>query len=208
MNHTDLRSIEEVQQLTQEYASYSRSRNGLGNVLGGGAGLAICLANGLFGPGMLTTIFTIGLTVVWLVGKEVMRKWLYRRFGEAQEVWPKKARRWHIGLVISLTLIIGGVCIAFIVLGGLTRPQGWLYLFFAVVMPCIAWRYLRTSAEFIVGVFLLCACAVTSVGSAYGLAFSWWAALASLLMLLSGIYEHRKFLRLVVHLQAQRVMEE
>jgi hypothetical protein len=219
MNTTDLRTIETVQQLTQEYASYSQSRNGWGKVLGGIAGLIICAFNVLVGPGLLTAVCTIVLTVAWLIGKEMIRKRFYQRFGEAQEVWSSSARRRQMGLVAFVSLIVIGVCVFFISLNGLSLPQGWLYVFFIVAMPWIVWRYLRSHDEFSVGVFLLCACAVTSDGGAYGPAFSWWGglislwvALVSLWLLRSGFAEHRQFRLLEVQLEAQlqvrREMEE
>ncbi|GCE21060.1 hypothetical protein [Dictyobacter kobayashii] len=168
MNDTPLRSIEEVQKLTQEYASYSQSKNGLGNVLGGVAGLAIVFANGVIGPGLLTAILTIGFTICWLVGKEVIRRKVYRSFGEARELWSPAARRWHRWAISFLILVVIVVWIIFIAFGGLAKPQGWLYLLFVASMPWIAWRYLRTTSEFVVGVFFLCACAVTSMGAHTG----------------------------------------
>ncbi|MBE3558212.1 MAG: hypothetical protein IMW89_03185 [Ktedonobacteraceae bacterium] len=208
MNSSALRTIDEVQQLTQEYASYSQSKNGLGNVLGGVVGLAIYLVNGLIGPGLLTALLTIGLTLTWLVGKEFIRRRFYRVFGEAQEVWTPQARRWHTGSIAFTALICVGVGVAFIWLGGLREPSGWLYLLFCAVMPWIAWRYLRTPNEFTVGIFLLCACAVTSAGGAYGLLYGSWAAFFSVLMLLKGIDEHRKFRALAIRLQAQWMVQE
>jgi hypothetical protein len=208
MNDSHLRTIEEVQQLTQEYASYSQSKNGLGNVLGGIVGLTIVLVNGLIGPGLLTAILTIGLTICWLIGKEVIRRWLYRPFGNALEVWEPGARKWHKWSVAFVTLVAIGVWIFFIASGGIAKPQGWLYLLFVAIMPWIAWRYLRTVNEFVVGVFLLCACAVTSAGGAYGLLGWWWVGLFAVVMLYMGIIEHRKFRKLAAQLQAQRTVEE
>ncbi|WP_338257233.1 hypothetical protein [Dictyobacter halimunensis] len=208
MKDTPLRRTEEVQRLTQEYASYSQSRNGLGNVLGGVVGLIIVLLNGLVGPGFWTAVLTIGLTFGWLVGKEIIRHRVYLSLGMARELWSPRERKYHTWSVLFVALISIGVCVVFILLGGPTKPQGWLYLFFVALMPWISWRYLRTSNEFVVGVFLLCACAVTSAGGSYGLLGWWWVGLVALLMVYAGIVEHRRYGRLVAQLQAQRMVDE
>jgi hypothetical protein len=115
-------TLERVQQLTQDYASYSQSRNGLGKVLGGVVGLIVALANGLIGPGWLTASLTIGLTIAWLISKEVIRRHFYQRFGEARERWVNDARRMHIGQVAFVLLVAVGATLGFIALGGLALP--------------------------------------------------------------------------------------
>jgi hypothetical protein len=208
-------TLERVQQLTQDYASYSQSRNGLGKVLGGVVGLIVALANGLIGPGWLTASLTIGLTVAWLISKEVIRRHFYQRFGEARERWVNDARRMHIGQVAFVLLVAVGATLGFIALGGLAHSQGWIYVFFVLVMPWVAWRYLRSADEFTVGVFLLCASAVTGAGGAYGPIYSsWWtlmstwAAMCSLWLLSSGMREHRQFRKLEIQFQELHKVEE
>src|SRR5437588_7925306 len=94
MTGTSARSIAELQQVTQEYASYSQSRGGLGNVLGGVVGLISFAALSLLG-GVVLAVLSVGLTVTWLVGKEIIRHRLYRIFGDAQEMWSASQRRGH-----------------------------------------------------------------------------------------------------------------
>jgi hypothetical protein len=88
-------TIANLQRLSQGYASFSRSRGGLGNVLGGVVGLVVFGTVWLLGGTIGSAIITVGLTLVWLVGKEVIRRRLYRPIGQAREVWTGTARRTH-----------------------------------------------------------------------------------------------------------------
>ncbi len=205
MNQVQLPDIEKVQRLTQEYASYSQSRNGLGNALGGAIGIIIYLVNGLSGGGLLVASLTIGLTIFWLIGKEVIRRRLYRPFGTAKEIWSPKMRRYHQWSVAFVALVALGVWIFYAWNGWLLHSSTWPYLLFVAVMPWIAWYYLRAPEEFVVGIFLLCACAVTSVGGTYGLLEAFWVPIAAICLLFKGLYEHRKFRTLTANLQMQHV---
>jgi hypothetical protein len=204
VNDTKLRSIRAAQQLTQEYASYSQSRNGLGNVLGGVAGLAIYVANGLLGPGLLTAAITIGLTLLWLIGKELIRRRLYRPFGEAREIWAPTARRWHIAIVTILASLILGMLIWGIISGRFADARMWPAFLIYALIPAIAWRYLRTINEFLIGVPLLIACAYTSIGGAFGFWDQLQIPLYAAVMIAVGIAEHRQFRVIAARLRAQR----
>ena len=204
MNDMQLRSIRAAQQLTQEYASYSQSRNGLGNVLGGVAGLVIYVANGLLGPGLPTAAITIGLTVLWLIGKEVIRRRLYRSFGEAREIWAPTARTWHIAIVILLAGLIFGMLIWGIFSGRFANVRMWPAFLIYAAIPVISWRYLRSINEFLIGVPLLIACAYTSMGGAGGFWDQLQIPLYAAVMIAIGIAEHRQFQVLAARLRAQR----
>jgi hypothetical protein len=207
--NTDYRqSIGEMQNLTREYASFSQSRSGLGNVLGGVAGLASFAVMWLLGRGVVTAVLTVGLTVAWLVGKEVIRRQLYRPFGEAREAWPASVRRGHLVTVA----IIACVCAAFavaILVRSLTAATPWSvalpYLVFCVITPWIGWRYLRTVNEFMVGFYLLFASAVVSAGFVpdrlWLIAFLPWY---SLVLVVLGLREHRQFQDLAARLRGLR----
>ncbi|HEU4323833.1 MAG TPA: hypothetical protein VFS21_11855 [Roseiflexaceae bacterium] len=206
MSEAQMQRIQAAQELTREYASYTHSRSGLGNVLGGIAGLVVYFSGLLWGPGVATAAVTIVATVVWLVGKEVLRRRVYQAFGAAREPWPASARRLQIGLVTFLTLVTIGILVVVGLEGSFGEPRFWPYILFVAAIPPIAWCFLRTSNEFIVGVFLLCACAVTSAGGAYdlagiGLAF-FGVPIVSVVLLVLGVQEHRHFLGLRARLRA------
>jgi hypothetical protein len=204
MDETQMRSIQEAQQLTQEYSSYSQSRNGLGNVLGGSVGLGIYLVNGLLGPGLLTATLTIGAVVLWLIGKELIRRRLYQSFGEAREIWSPTARRWHIAIVAILALLVIVILSWSIVDGRFYEPRNWPGLLIYAAMPVIAWRYLRTITEFLIGVPLLIACAYTSMGGAFGFWDQLQIPIYAAVMIAIGIAEHRQFRVIAARLRAQR----
>jgi hypothetical protein len=213
---TDIANIEriqEVQRLAEEYASYSASKSGLGNVFGAVAGIVIYLVNGIIGRSIWTTIVTIGLTMLWLVGKEIMRRRVYQPFGEARERWSEKQRSRHLGYVMLITLVTVGIWIWFgltyIFMHTITPFQLITGLAFATSMPWITQRYLRNEDELMVGVFLLLCCAIVSVGGVLG-SQNWeaWAgsscfALYSLMLLCRSIVEHRQFRQLATQLQLQ-----
>lgn len=207
MTETHTRSIVEMQQLTQEYASFSQSRGGLGNVLGGLAGVIVFAAMWILGRGIVTAVLTMGLTVLWLSGKEIIRWRLYQAFGDAREVWPTIQRRTHMIVVAILTVIlVGGGVVILVRALALTTP--WRiavpYLIFCLATPWIAWRYLRTVNELMVGFYLLFASAVTSAGFVPDrLVFAAILPLYSLTLIVLGVKEHRQFQELVARLRAR-----
>ena len=211
MNETASRSLAEIQQLTREYASFSQRRSGLGNVLGGVAGVLIFLALWLLGPGAVTAAITLGLTVVWLVGKEVIRQRLYRPFGDAREFWPEPERRSHRIIVCVLAIFLAGFAVA-IVVHTVTASASWAiavpYLLFCLVTPWITWRYLRTANEGVVGLYLLFASAVTCAGFVPDpLLFAAILPLYSVLLIGLGLREHRQFQQVAVGLRGQRAVQ-
>jgi hypothetical protein len=207
--NTDYRqTISEIQHLTREYASFSQSRSGLGNVLGGVAGLLSVAIMWLLGAGVATAVLTVGLTIAWLVGKEVIRRRFYRPFGEARESWPPSQRRGHL----YAAALMGLVCAAFvavIVVRLVTAMTPWSialpYLIFCLITPWIAWRFLRTTNEFMVGLYLLFASAVVSAGFVPDRL--WLVAILpwySLVLVVLGLREHRQFQDLTSRLRGPR----
>jgi hypothetical protein len=211
MTETSRRSIGEIQQVTQEYASFSQSRSGLGNVLGGVAGLVAFAAMWLLGQGIVTAVLTAGATVAWLVGKEIIRTRLYRPFGDARETWPAGQRRAHL-ISVAIVAAVLAVFAVLIVVHALLTNTSWSivlpYLVYCAVTPWIAWRYLRTTNEFMVGLFLLLASAITSAGFVPDrLLFTAILPLYSVALIVFGLKEHRQFQALAARLRAQRGAE-
>jgi hypothetical protein len=195
--------LQAVQNLTREYASYSQHRSGLGNVLGGVAGLLAYLVGLLYGPGATTAVVTGVVTLSWLIGKEVIRRRVYQAYGAARAHWSAADRRFQLGLCLFLGAISLWVIVVQVQAGRLTEPRFWPYILIVALIPLIAWRFLRTTSEFIVGVFLLAASAVTSAGSAYtfggtalrpdnALLFV-FVPIAAIALIVVGLAEHRRF---------------
>jgi len=185
--------IAEMQQLTKEYASFSRSRSGLGNVLGGVVGLLVFGAVWLLGQGPAAAAITVGLTSVWLVGKELIRQRVYRCFGQAREVWTGAPQRGHRILVLLFTLLLCGFAVVIVAGGWLARPIGWPYLLFCLATPVIAWRYLYTTHELSMGFGLLFMCAVTVSGHMPELLGLLIVPAYAAAMIPLGLHEHRQF---------------
>ena len=207
MTATSTRSIAEMQQLTQEYASFSQSRSGLGNVLGGVAGLISFAAMWLLARGVVMAVLTVGVTVAWLGGKEIIRRRLYRPFGDARENWPASERRKHAIGVSVIAAVLAAFAIMIMVHALLTKTPWSIvlpYLIFCLVTPWIAWRYLRTINEFMVGFYLLFASAITVAGFVPSLlVFAAVLPLYSIALIAVGWKEHRQFRALAARLRAR-----
>lgn len=206
--------LKAVQNLTREYASYSQHRSGLGNVLGGVAGLLAYFVGLFYGPGATTAVVTCVATLSWLIGKEVIRRRVYQAFGAARAHWPEADRRYQLLMCLFLGAISLWVLVVQVQLGRITEPRFWPYMIIVALIPLIAWRFLRTTSEFIVGVFLLAASAVTSVGGAYtlgvvglrpenGLLFV-FVPIAAVTLIVLGLAEHRRFRTLRDQLNAHQ----
>jgi hypothetical protein len=211
MDSVQIRDLAEVQRLAEEYASYSVSKGGLANVLGGIAGIVIYLLSGLLGRSIWTTVLTIALTISWLVGKELFRTFLYRPFGEAREQWSDKQRQGQVWLVRFFILIVILFWVTFwygYFLGRISLLQVTLGMAVATSTPWIAWQYLHNTDEIMVGTFLLMNCALVSVGSLLGDGISaWlvaaWMPLYALLLIGRGLDEHWQFRNLIRQLRTQ-----
>ncbi len=194
-------TVTDLQHLTREYASFSRSRGGLGNVLGGVVGLIVFGVVWLLGSRFSTAVIAIILTLVWLIGKEVIRQRVYRRFGQAQEIWTGSQQRAHQFTTLLLTLASLGFAVALIAGGWLTKPVAWPYFVFCVVAPLIVWRLLFTAPEMVLGIVLLFMCAVVASGHTPDLLGLLVGPVYALAMIPLGLKEHQQFLTLERRLQ-------
>jgi hypothetical protein len=218
MNTSTLQHISQQQSFAEEYASYSLSRGGIGKVLGGVIGIFIILWGTLMGAGTWTAVITISLTFVWLFGKEVIRAKLYRPFGDAVQMRDPAEHQTHLFVTGFVTVVSLFVLVTQLTLGReLDQPQTWIYLFFSALLPVLTLFFLKTSTEFIVGVFLLAACAVHGAGANYSLipanfsltelgmiAATWSPFLGSLILIRTGWQEHQRFQVLKTKLRNMR----
>jgi hypothetical protein len=91
-------------------------------------------------------------------------------------------------------------------------------MFFVILLAPVTWRFFRTPAEISVGLFLMAACAVHSVGGAYSLLYqanmnnlildvgmmvvTWVPFFYAWVLILQGVREHRRFRELAAELGA------
>jgi hypothetical protein len=198
MKGSVLQRIEEVQRLTRDYASYTRRRSGLGNVLGGMITLIVTVLLLLSTPNHLLALAAPGLTLIWLVGKELLRTFLYVPFGKATERWSAPLQRYQLLRACLGILLLTGIMLTVIVHQRLAFQHWWPLLVFLLVTPWIAWRYLRSWIEYLLGLFLLLASALTSIGQSGEVRFTLFVAfLLALLGILLGLAEHLRFRLLV-----------
>jgi hypothetical protein len=197
--------IVELRRLTQEYASFSRSRAGLGNALGGVVGLVVFGVIWLFGGNTVTAALAIMLTLLWLVGKEVIRRRFYQGFGAARETWTGSPRRTHQWSVLLFTPLLLALAVWIVAAGWLSKPAvAWPYLIFCLATPVIMWRSLYTLNEIMIGFGLLFMCAITASGHTPALLGLLIVPAYAAAMIPLGLAEHRQFQALETRLHARR----
>ena len=205
-----LAELDRLQQLTERYASYTRSAGGLSTLLGS----VLCLV-----------MFTLGLTValdqtarnlltllplLWLLAKELLRRYYYQRAGAVGERISTSQNRQHLGATLFTALIcaliIGAGIVKFGIDGLLSLPAPrQAYFLIALLMPIVVWRWLWSSSDYVIGVLLLCQAAVIVAGSHYKA--DWlglYIVVMSLIYLYVGWKEHREYLQLRAELQQSR----
>ncbi len=210
--------VRKRQQLAEEYASYSQCRGGVSKVIGGMVGIIVILTATILGGGIVTGIVTVAGMILWLFGKEWVRGHLYQPFGEAQaELSPSQHREMR-SVTLFVLVIAALVFVYFVVNGSAGKPESWPYLFFVALLTPVTWRFFRTPAEISVGLFLMAACAVHSVGGAYSLLYkpdmnnivldtgmmvvTWVPFFYAGILVVQGIREHRRFRELTAELGA------
>jgi len=197
-------AIVELRQLTQEYASFSRSRAGLGNVLGGIVGLVVFGAIWLFGGNTVTAALTIVLTLLWLAGKEVIRRRVYQDFGAVRETWTGSPQRTHQLSLLLFTPLLLAFAVWIMAAGWLSKPAvAWPYLVFCIATPLIMWRYLYTLNEIMIGFGLLFMCAITASGHTPVLLAQLVVPIYAAMMIPLGLSEHQRFRALETRLHAR-----
>lgn len=202
--------LQELESLTRSYACFSRSAGGLGSVLGG----ALCLLSYFLGALLpLTPALQAGLIAipfVWLLCKGWLVRRYYQRFGRAEEMQTKLERtlhRFYFGFALLISLVIAAFVLAKLLSEPGTIAVGTVaYLVLILTIPVAAWFWLRSSLDFVIGVFLFCQASMISVGLAYPLigmtettastGLSLIAVifpLATCVAIYAGVAEHRQF---------------
>jgi hypothetical protein len=197
LDRPDLDRVDRLGTLTREYARFSRNAAGLGHVLGGAICLAAYLANGLVdwphADGAARLLLALA-PVVWIAAKELLRARVYQRYGRVLEPMPAGERRWFLARTAIVVAIVAFVLAS--TLPAFVRAPtlaGAGYLFFVCALPVVAWRLLPTTEEFVIGVFLICQAAVVLGGGSYSLGSQLAAPVVSLIALVTGTVQHRRF---------------
>jgi len=201
MQRFDLQRLAETRQVTQDYASYAHYRTGLGTILGG---MAVMLVYGftlLPVHQRLIAVFALSLTLIWLFGKEVIRRTHYRSFGQVHERWPRLLRGMHIVLVLLLTLISGWIWWDFLTSGIGSVVPIWPTLLVMAAFPLITWFLLRTLHELLIGIYLLTVSAVTISGGIFPSGMVPFIPLFGIYAIGIGIVEHRRYMALAKQLE-------
>jgi len=206
MRQVDLQRLVEVQHVTHEYAMYRHYRNGLGTVLGGMI-VILVYALGLFPVSIpIMMAFTLGLTLVWLVGKEIIRRTHYQSFGHIRERWPRLLRTMHVLIVLLFVLVSGSIWWSFLTSGNDTLLQRWLPMWSTLlamtIFPLLAWFLLRTAHELVIGTYLLIVTVIALSGGRFPSSLVPFIPFLGAYAIVIGIIEHRRYVLLAERLQA------
>jgi len=191
--------LAELESITRDYARYAESAGGLSAVVGGalclfsfGLGAALAPSAGLRGTLM-------AIPVIWLIIKHYAANRYYQRLGRVGETLDRGRLLMQRGLIAGVSALVVIIMIGvFLGLADVALPStslaAGLYLAVLIAIPLIAWRWLRTPIDLVVGTFLLCQAALAGAGRSYPL---WSVALifvpVAVLMIATGVRDHRHF---------------
>jgi hypothetical protein len=198
MNASATPRLDDLQTLTQRYATYSRSAGGLSNVFGAVL-VAAAFSIAAFLPLDALSRAALALTpFVWLVSKALLRRLYYQRFGGVvQKVAPelRRQRRWMLGYLIAVSTLI--VCTVVWKAGFVALRPGMLgYLPLVAALPFVAWRWFWSVSDFYLGILLFCQAAVVFAGGRYSGAWLLFVFGCAAFAIFAGVREHRDFLRI------------
>lgn len=192
--------MEQLSEVTRQYARFSRSAAGLGSVLGGVLTLVAYFVGALMPLTPWVRLILAATPLVWIGGKEVLQRRYYQRYGRVVEREGRGDRWWRIAwtaFVAVVSLVIVGAVVHEAWSRGDWAPLGDVrligYLVFIGALPFLVWRYMRTAWEFIIGVFLMTQAAVVLVGGNYELGQQIQAPVVAVVLIGLGIREHLQF---------------
>ncbi len=192
--------------LTRAYSRYSRSAGGLGTLLGGGLCLLSYLGGALLPLTPALRITLALLPAVWIAAKEWLRHVLYQPAGRLREAPDRTQHRWHVGLTAFLAIASAAIlCTALFYGRAPLRPGVAIYMAYVLALPFVAWYFLWSIPELVVGIFLLCQAALAAAGLTYPLGSQLQAPAMAIVALLLGWREHRAFRALRRELAALEV---
>lgn len=198
--HADPQDLDRVATLAGRYARYSLSAGGLSSVFGGVLLLVVFAMNAWVELQPVQRVWLATAPLLWLVAKELLRRTYYQRDGAAIQKPSAKHRRWHFWAVVYLAVMAALINSAFLYAaitgGNLSMVQTVGYVLIVFSLPLVAWRWMWSVSDFLVGVLLMSQAAVVISGGHYQPLWMLYVGLVSLLVIGIGLREHRDYLRL------------
>jgi hypothetical protein len=149
---------EKTEYLGSEFVFFSQFKRGYGYILGGIVYGVIFFLNWQFGSNILTANLTIGLTLIWIFGKEVIRRRRYNiAFEDGRDSTTRVAGYWRLAIAVSGGLLAAGL-FASAVDAGITQLSSLIALLIIVALPFTMYWFLRTPIEMISGFLLMAGC--------------------------------------------------
>lgn len=194
MNQAHIEFTKERDALTRQLQRFAVFSGGFGNIL---AGVTFAAINGLavvLHPGLLATILTWNLAVLWVVGKEIIRHWVYRLKGSPPKKRPLGVRVWH-GILVALFALLVLLRWTADILTQTLSFQEILHLILITAIPIILGVFCRSPHEVIISLFLLAACSATNFGqqAVFFQQFHYGFPVMGLLLIGLGYLEHQEF---------------
>jgi len=182
-----------VGSLMEEYYEFLHVHSGLGNILAGGVILIICLVNWLMESDILAAVLSIGLSIYWVYGTNVLRCNYYSALGGVTSPedlpvrtckhgsvtsfvlmvcdWlePKMFRYWRIPVAACFGLVAFCLLMLNFVEGNLGQLTAWLTIGIMGALPFVILRYLISPMEVLSSCILtwLCVSAIQGELSGY-----------------------------------------
>jgi hypothetical protein len=160
--HVRSRQLDEIGELTREYASYSRDAVGLGGVLGG---LLYLLTRSLWYSGRrdgldwVTVALIVATPLIWITAQEWLRRWHYQSEGLVQqrETLVDRIAFWSFAVVGTAV----SIAVAFSI-WAFNGPSGFGAILRATVatlivlaLPVVTGWFLRGRYEYFVGACMM-----------------------------------------------------
>lgn len=203
----NLEDLDQLAARAQRYARYSRSAGGLSSVIGGLLLLASFLANAYLELTLAQRIVLALTPLLWLAAKELLRARYYQRDGLALQAPTPKEQREHRWMVIYLAvvaaLVLGVFAYTALQAGKLPGPAMLGYALVVAALPLVAWRWLWSVSDFLIGVLLMCQSAVVIGGGNYPATWLIYIGACSAIVVFFGLREHREYLALRAEFDAR-----
>lgn len=192
--------FDRIQALTREYAKFSRSAGGLGNVLGGLLGAGIWLIGAYADPPLAARASLWLALPAWLWAKTWLRHHYYQRHGAAWEQMGTTAvniERLSQGALAGVACVMLGICI-FLAVASPAKMTGVpllnkLALVAAPLAALILHRRINTPFEAAVAVNLLVQAVMLTTGTPTVWSNRISTLLWAVLLIVIGLWEQVRF---------------
>jgi hypothetical protein len=205
----------EIEELQRGIRRFVRNAGGVTNIAAGGLILAAYfLATLIDVLGAWTRIALAATPFAWVAVKELLRRRFARRHPVGEERRGELQRQWH-RLFIAMSALVGVMVIVVAVVSrsDASFPAGRAlpltgYVLFGVMTPIAVWRYVRTTEEILVGLFLIAQAALFLVSTNVELGAGVQMPIAAAVAVLLGVKQQLEYRQLIAEIERQRAVAD